>query len=183
MIFNFFVINETPLIITNIITLLLCLAVTFYGVYGYKIPHGNLLRYVILLFALALAAEIFVNQGISKVCLILTLLACVLSAYTAGRLGKRKEAIVLFSLVAAFLIAFVVAERFAPVPRGIMNDLVPPEIPENVGGLTPPPIPLESGENSFTSLCFSLSRLLLWIVIGGAYLTRYEQHKDAGKVN
>lgn len=96
LIYNFFRINEMPLIITNIVTTLLCLMVIFYEVYAYRVPHGNLMRYVILIFAFVLSSEIFINQGISKVCLALTLAGSVLAAYTAGRLGKRTRALILF---------------------------------------------------------------------------------------
>lgn len=36
LIYNFFGINEMPLIITNIVTTLLCLMVIFYEVYAYR---------------------------------------------------------------------------------------------------------------------------------------------------
>ncbi|MBP9996618.1 MAG: hypothetical protein KBT19_04995 [Lachnospiraceae bacterium] len=180
-IFNFFATDERPLIVTNVITMILCLAVMFYWVYNYRTPHGNVIRYVILLFAFVLASDVFVNQGISKVCLALTLASCVLVAYAAGRLGKPKVIIILFSIVAAFLIAIIVAERLTPPPQGINNDPAVLGLPEAMANSPVPAGPPEGKGGKIAMFSFNLSRLLLWLAVGTSYFVRYKSHKDAGE--
>ena len=182
-IFCFFDVKEKPLIVTNIVLTLLWLAVVVYGVSAYRKPHGNLMRYVILLFAFVLSTEIFVNQGISKVCLALTLTACVLTAYTAGRLGNRTEAVILFAAVAALLIGVAVAERFAPPPRGIMNEPALLGVPGSAGTPSAPAVAPEGEGGKPALITFNLSRVFLWVTIGFTYFVRYAPHREAGKQN
>ena len=180
-IFNFFATDERPLIVTNVFTTILCLAVMFYWAYNYRKPHGNILRYVILLFAFVLASDVFVNQGISKVNLALTLVSCVLVAYAAGRLGRPKAMLVLFILVTVLLVAIMVAERLTPPPHGINNDPAVLGLPGTVANSPVSDVPPEGKGGKMPLFSFNLSRILLWFAIVTSYFARYKSHKEAGQ--
>jgi len=76
----------------------------FYLFFAYKIPHGNLLRYVMLLFAVSLIFEIknFYDPFSAAV----TELIMILIAYIAGRLHKIEQ---------NFFIAIVILAGFLAV--------------------------------------------------------------------
>lgn len=168
---NLFNLQELPTKITCAISLAMCLCALFYGVYGYKIPHGNLIRYLLLAFAAATASEFLLNPGMQKPMAICILLVVILSAYMAGRLGKNTECKILIALVGALLVAVWALQRFTQPP---MMDMMP-ELPEM--GMELVEERVDWLKDIFPA---DISRFLTWIALGVAYLFRFDEHKMLG---
>ena len=80
--------------------------VFFYGVYGYKKPHGNMVRYLLLLLAFYIAVSVLIlteRWEIPWVILACSNFAAVLIGYIAGRLNKIKKNIVIAIIVTVLL--------------------------------------------------------------------------------
>jgi len=74
----------------------------YYVFAGYKKPHGNLLRHLMLAFALFIALHIVIAVG-NTLGLIARIVAAMLITYMAGRLNKLRQNIVIMALVAILL--------------------------------------------------------------------------------
>lgn len=92
-------------LIQAIFSLLIIAGVIYYGVAGYKTPHGNLMRYLYLLYAFANAFITALLNNEDKVSIICNLIVIILAAYMSGRLNKYKENtyIIVIGLVALFV--------------------------------------------------------------------------------
>lgn len=161
--------NRVPLIKT--ITLIIgYLLVLYYAFWGYKTPHGNVLRYLILAYAFLLAlgsetrlfasarperpvdvtdANRQVRSGARRFTSykdLLTSISLVLMGYTAGRLNKYKQnkIIIPIVLVLLFVRSFV------------------------------------TGTTRIQVMMTDLSFFILWLGIACAYFARYDAHKEAG---
>lgn len=161
--------NRAPLVKT--ITLLIgYLLVMYYAFWGYKTPHGNLLRHLILCYAFLLAmgseSRLFANargerpvdvtdadrqarrsaRGLLAYKGLLTSICLTLMGYVAGRLNKYKQnkIIIPIILVLLFIRSFV------------------------------------SGVSRIQVVMTDLSYFVLWVGIACAYFARYDAHKEAG---
>ena len=138
-------------------TMFICFSyilILFYALYGYKIPHGNLLKYIMLFFALLIVNEIALEAGgkypnlDSQVILLPTVIAgicTVIISYIAGRLDRFNQNIYLFTVVLILLIvrAFLMSQ--------------------------------------YRTIMFSnYSDLIIWYDINCAYALRFRRHKEAG---
>ena len=78
--------------------------VLLYALYGYRVPHGNMLRYA--LFVCAVLLGVFYTRLPGAETLQASVLLCVaLVAYMAGRLNRRKESCCIIAVVAMILLA------------------------------------------------------------------------------
>ena len=149
--------------------------VIFYMVYGYKKPHGNLLRYIIFSFAVLLILSMTAEQmlkdptdlphGIGMIAeglapdglpgmeaplvkpvqTLATGLAAIIAAYISGRLNKFEKNKYLFTIVLVLL----AVRAFVSVDN--------------------------------RSMMFSdMNEIVLWLDLNCAYMLRYNQHKEAG---
>ncbi len=129
-------------------------AVFYYAFYGYKVPHGNSLKYIMLFFAMILVNAMSLEAGgkypvldSQKIMLstMITGVCAVLVAYTSGRLDKFEKNIYLFMLVLILLfVRAVIMVHFK------------------------------------TLMYTNFSDMIIWIDIICAYSIRYTQHKEAG---
>lgn len=139
--------------------------VIIYGAYGYKKPHGNMLRYVMVIFAFLLVmenyitarnmnlpAEFAVGSSAAKgdvhkdLDILLTGVASLVIAYMAGRLNKFKKNRNLFAFVFVVLVCRCLV---------VMND---------------------------KDLVFAnMGDVIMLCVIACAYFLRYSMHKKAGR--
>ena len=130
-----------------------CLTV-YYMFVGYKKPHGNLLRYLLIIVTLdALFVFWYAFSKIEKtfdVYELFLLLEIVIVAYVAGRLNKYKENIALLSV--AFVMAFVSGCHSASVFN--LTSAI-----EIIG-------------------TFDKATILLALIV--SYIARYKEHKEAG---
>ncbi len=127
----------------------------YYGIHGYKTPHGNMVRYILLTFALYIAFSIviLVERWDSYPWIIFAAsnIAAVLIGYMAGRLNKFKKNII----VAVIISALLLVKSFWPLNGADLNSY---------------------------SL-FVLDRtmpLFMWITVMLIYFFRFKDHKQAG---
>jgi len=153
-IFNFIMYSEdsTPQIrITDIVMYLL---VAYYGLWGYKKPHGNILKYLMLLFGVSLIPSILVSVSgsyVSQILQIIMSIAVLLVGYISGRLYKFQTNRILIIIVTAIFIfrLFTMPMLFPTVTNPIL-------------------------------LLGPLNQVILWLAICVAYFSRYQLHKEAG---
>ena len=129
--------------------------VFYYGVYGYKIPHGNLVRYLMLILAaynvFNVTVSIYRWYKLPWVVLVAGNLAAMFIAYMAGRLNKFKKNII----VAVFVTVLLLVECFWYV---------------KIPGVE-------------ISVLYYLDRCLpifMWLTIMSIYFFRYHEHTEAG---
>ena len=138
-------------------TILICLSyilILYYALFGYKVPHGNLLKYIMLFFALLLVNEIALEAGgkypnlASETILLpttITGICVIIISYISGRLHKFNRNIYLFALTLILLIA-----------RAFLM-------------------------SNYRTIMFSnFSDVIIWLDINCAYALRFKQHKQAG---
>ena len=138
-------------------TMFVCMsyaAIIYYVFYGYKIPHGNSLKYIMLFFAMMMVNAISLEAGgkyqaldNQKIMLsvMITGICTVLVSYASGRLDRFEKNIYLFVLVLILLFVRAV----------IMIHYK-------------------------TLMYANFSDMIVWIDIICAYSIRYTQHKEAG---
>lgn len=128
--------------------------VFYYGIYGYKKPHGNMVRYLLLILAVYIAYSITIMVGrwdISWIIFTASNLAAVFIAYVAGRLNKYKKNAVWAVIITALLLV----KSFWPIETTGLNFYV----------------------------IFVLDRtlpLFMWATVMFIYFFRYKEHKLAG---
>ena len=129
--------------------------IAFYAFFGYKKPHGNMLRTTLFLFG----TFVFVNgvipisgmEGTREILFRLSAGATtLLIGYISGRLDRIKKNVILMILVGILLLAGQVI---------IFSRLPALHVGEVIGALTP---------------------VTMWTALTIAYVARYEEHKAAG---
>lgn len=138
-------------------TILICLSyllILYYVFYGYKIPHGNSLKYIIIFFSLMLVNEIALeaggkypglNQKTILFSVMVTGITIIIVSYISGRLNKYENNSYLFILT--LILLFI---------RAILM------------------------VNYKTIMYSNISDIIVWIDLYWAYALRYNQHKEAG---
>jgi len=125
--------------------------VIYYVLSGYKKPHGNMLRYLMLAYAVTLGINLAVFPAFfTQLDLILSVASLMLIPYIAGRLDKTNQNKVLIPLVFVLLI---ISEAV------YLIDLPSPSILIYVR---------------------TFGQALEWFAISAAYFVRYKEHKEAG---
>jgi len=126
-------------------------AVMYYVLFGYRKPHGNLLRYVMLLFALTLAIDLVgIHNEYSTFYVALSVAYVFLISYIAGRLNKIEQNRVLMSLVLILFIIDSVSSCIFDKPQTFIE-----------------------GYRLFGTT-------IEWFTLSAAYFVRYREHKEAG---
>jgi len=132
------------------------LFVLYYGVWGYKKPHGNLLRYLMLLLAAVTAATILMqidHWDAPWPVIFSSNLAAVLIGYMAGRLHKVKKN----RCVAAAVTVLLLIRCFWPMGRVDYAGLV-----------------------RFFYILDRSTALFTWLTVMLIYFFRYREHREAG---
>lgn len=126
----------------------------YYAVLGYRKPHGNLLRYAMLLYSASLLFYlnqiIMMSGGKAQPSAVICILAMMTVVYVSGRLNKFEKNKYLMPLVFLFLgavFAISIKRRVNP---------------------------------GFFSIAGSLCPVIEWADICLAYFLRYREHRDAG---
>ncbi|MBQ9228709.1 MAG: hypothetical protein IJ168_07760 [Eubacterium sp.] len=128
--------------------------VFYYGIFGYRKPHGNMVRYLLLILAVYIAYSITVmveRWDISWIIFTASNLAAVFIAYIAGRLNKYKKNAVWAVIITALLLV----KSFWPIETTGLNFYI----------------------------LFVLDRtlpLFMWVTVMFIYFFRYKEHKLAG---
>lgn len=140
-----------------IITCAMFVLIAYYAVSNYKAPHGNLLKYLFLVFAvmcftglLSFSPNSPISGSKRYVYQIARGAVVILSTYIAGRLDRIKQNTVLMVISAILLLA----------------------------------TSLESivlwGTTNFFAILFRSNFFIMWLDLMIAYLFRYHGHKEAG---
>ena len=155
----------TPGAIAEIVTfLILLIGVIYYAIRNYKVPHGNLLRWLFFLFSLnclgIMAEEIvggyrfgLMEKNMGEVMLLVMLLAvsAILATFISGRLDHLRGNI-----------ACIIVITIAQLVKSII-------------------LQTQFGPNYDVLLIMSnFSTFILWIDMAFAYIIRYKPHKEAG---
>ena len=127
----------------------------FYAIYGFKKPHGNHMRHLLLIYAVIDAVLLLLsctNQPtyVNAVYLIIIILA----VYMAGRLHKYTQNIIIS--IAVLVCDGIVAYYLIDMIAGFG-------------------IPL-----TFVNFCACLGGVACWLAIAAGYVFRYREHKEAG---
>jgi len=128
--------------------------VAFYGFWLYKKPHGNILKYAMLLFAVSIILNAVVaayNNWGAMYHQVLRLFASASICYCAGRLNRVEQNKMILPIAELLLIVYAVAGASSAVG--------------NVSSLS-------------ILIFFSYPITLLTLMI--AYFVRFKEHKEAG---
>ena len=132
------------------------LLLMYYAVTGYKKPHGNLLKYLFLLFTLCCLGSILsidVEQSMYDIAYnYIRGIVVVMTAYVSGRLDRFKQNVILMSIIGVLMLASSITQILADAELG--------------GG--------------FLGLFWCFTFFLLWVDLMFAYILRYKEHKEAG---
>ena len=131
-----------------------CVLLVYYAVAGYKKPHGNLLKYLFLLFTICCLGGILAVDAertiYGTVFNYIRGVVVVMTAYIAGRLDRYKQNVILMSIIGLLMLASSIVQ------------------------LIPDPGTVLLGWFS----CFTF--FILWVDLMLAYILRYKEHKEAG---
>ena len=130
-------------------------AAVFYSCHGYKAPHGNLMRYLILCFVVSTSIQ-YVFGGITypKYISAMYFAIIILATYMAGRLNRYVQNIIISILL---LICQCITTVY------FLSDV-------NGTGL----------EITFLNVMACAGPITLWLAVAAGYIIRYKPHIEAG---
>lgn len=137
------------------VTMLEIVIAIFYTTFDYKKPHGNLMRYLLLLYVI-LDGIILIEYAASqpKYLNIIYYIKAALVSYMAGRLDHYKQNLVICGIV---LVCNAVISYY-------LLDMI-----SNFG------LPL-----NIINIGSCIGCVTVWLAIAGGYIIRYKLHKEAG---
>ena len=129
------------------------LLVLLYAFWGYKKPHGNMLKITFLVYAVYTAFQgmIEISTRSGYVISALVILTGLILAYIAGRLNRIEQNVWFLALVGLFLLV-----------RTVIHCVMFPVV------------------FGFTDLFGRLTPIITFAALGFAYVARFEEHKAAG---
>jgi len=143
-------IPKTPFIINLIFFISLYALIAVYAFIGYKKPHGNLLKAVMLIYDFMLITQMLTAAEYKNIeQIIIFSLVMMMIAYIAGRLNRIDQNKILIPVVAILLGYLYI--------KILMNGVYPLYVYPII--ITP---------------------FVIWFVLGCAYFVRYKEHKEAG---
>ena len=126
----------------------------FYAIYGYKKPHGNLMKYLLFFYVIVVAVILLFNESVQPTYVnAMYLVKIILGTYMSGRLDRYKQNVVICAilLVTSAITSYYFIEvisSFAPL--------------------------------TYVNIVASLGSVTVWLAIAGGYIIRYQLHKEAG---
>lgn len=125
----------------------------FYVAVEYKRPHGNLLKYLMLVFAVSLIPAVVLQIKMGTIPnVVILIISIVMISFMSGRLDRINEN----KYFCAIVFLLLLATRLITV------------IKYNVA-------------LNFTYGITIFSHVIQWFILCCSYIVRYQQHKDAGK--
>ena len=139
--------------ITPILMLIICV---IYVLYGYKKPHGNHIRYLLLFYAAHMGSLLVANQGspfVPAYATVAHVATIILATYMAGRLDRYNQNLIISVAITILQIVYIY-----------------------------PYINLYIQNNSMTFVNFFriIGPVSLWLTIAASYIVRFKPHKQAG---
>lgn len=142
-----------PGYVKDIISLVIYILTGFYALFGYKKPHGNMLKYLFIAFAVSQILNVCLSNNaenaIDVILSVCSCLAALILMYVSGRFHKIEKNRVLLIVAGILLFAAMILPLFT---------------------------------NSFIiNGCFnSCTAPIMLLALGFAYTARFEEHKAAG---
>lgn len=137
-----------------IIPIAMFIIAVMYALYGYKKPHGNHMRYLLLTYVVYEGIILIRSISLQPTYLITVyLLIIVLSTYMAGRLDRYKQNLAISIIVS--ILQVVVIYYF--VNLAITYNYL-----------------------SILSFFSYIGHITIWLAITASYIIRYKPHKQAG---
>ena len=137
-----------------IITCAMFVLIVFYAVSNFKVPHGNLLKYLFLVFAACslcgVLSVVTERTSADTVYNALRGVVVLLTAFVAGRLDRFKQNVILMSIIGVLMLASSITQISAEL------------------------------DGDFLGLFWCFTFFLLWADLMFAYILRYREHKEAG---
>ena len=125
-----------------------------YTVYGYKKPHGNHIRYLLLIHSVYMGSLLIAYQSTqSAYACAVTVAKIILSTYMAGRLDRYKQNLIISIVILALNIVSV----YLLISMAIKNDIM-----------------------SFAVFFSCIGPVTIWLAIAASYIIRYKPHREAG---
>jgi len=149
--------NSSYSSIANIVVFVVIIG---YTVSDFKIPHGNIFKYIMLIYGMTLVLSI--NSHIdyaSKLGIMLLPIIMTLIGYMSGRLNKFSKNIFLMILILALFIVVAVYD-FISLPSVAEIE--------------------ETGDKYYAVVIRIFTNINVWLALCSAYITRFKDHKDAG---
>lgn len=141
--------------LANVLTYVELAIAIFYTVCGYKKPHGNLMRYLLLLYAVAVAGLLLIFAASQPTYVNANYLAIIiLAVYMAGRLGHYKQNLVICTVLL------------------VCNCITMYYLIDVITGFG---MPL-----TFENFFGCAGSVTVWLAIATGYIIRYKPHKEAG---
>jgi len=119
---GFYRLSKGLLPVMSILTMILDIGIIYYLFAGYKVPHGNMMKFLFLFFALVLSAKGARSIEYSRILPVLFNVSAVLIAFGAGRLNRIKELRVLLCIVLVLVLAAFI--RLAVLFPSSFSDLL-----------------------------------------------------------
>ena len=140
------------LIYAHIATIVIALVTLFYTTVGYKIPHGNYIRYAFVIFAAVLALDLLlIYANMEKLPFALLLVSIIVVSYMAGRL-KHRTLVTVCSVIALILMLVPVVMALAGSSAGLEG-----------------------------AISVNIAQCAIFVALVIGYFARYTEHKEAGK--
>ena len=125
-----------------------------YTVYGYKKPHGNHMRYLLLIYVVYESIILIRSADWQPVYMLVANLAIiVLATYMAGRLDRYKQNVTISAIILFLHLVYI----YPFINNAIAN-------------------------NALTAIKFVsyIGPVTIWLAIAAGYIIRYKPHKEAG---
>ena len=133
------------------LSIILLLAAVMYACYGYKKPHGNHMRYLLLLNVIFVACLLVLGVPEQPTYVTVSYLVSIISmTYMAGRLGHYKQNLVICGIV---LVCSIINTYY---------------------------VLSFTDTSSFIYVFASFGPTTVWLAVAGGYITRFKLHKEAG---
>ena len=142
--------------VQTIAPIVMLLITAIYAFYGYKKPHGNHVRYLLLIYAVYMSAIVIANQSQTWFPIygsIANIATVLLSAYMAGRLDKYEQNLIICVAIVVLQIVHIYPFMSIYIQRNTM---------------------------SFVTFFKSVGPVSVWLAISASYISRYKEHKEAG---
>ena len=144
-------------IVEFVASVILIVLTFYYAISHFKVPHGNLLKYLFLAFSVIVFVGLINNDTAAALVRktdyinqILRGIVVISSAYIAGRLDRIKENSILLIVNAVILLG-----------TSVMNIVA-------------------VHETKIIPILYLSSFFILWIDLAVAFILRYKEHKEAG---
>jgi len=160
---DIFVLIGRTLLLNSLLVFAIYICIIYYSFYGYKIPHGNLLKKIYLVFSFSLVVCAISNSAYLVIPPYLMAVSAVIIAFIGGRLNRVSENL---KFSAVIFVLMVVACALS--------------IPPSYSGVLPEGLTAEDANRRVALFYLLVSQTISWASLFMTYLVRYYRHKLVG---